>query len=328
MMKPLKSDCEASGMKAPARLYKYRPIDTRTITALISDQLRFSDPTLFNDPMDTNPLIEVDLETGDLERLLVTMARRRHEDELRAAADRLKYQGQKTAEHIVRQALSRASAELRFSELRYLATDPDLPDVGPEAYRRSLRSLLKHEVLALHRQGIASFSIKNNCPLMWSHYGAEHQGICVGYIVPPEIRPNLLKVSYKSDRLVPASLVKRAVSGCEEAESELRKIVFGAKAPCWRYEQEWRMLGERGDQGSVLELADITFGIRCPDAVRHTLVSAFAQRERSIRFFEMREVGAGFELERASIDVEELIRHYPIRAKDIDDIAAMFSAVT
>lgn len=315
-------------MRVPPRLYKYRQVDLRTINVLVCDELRYSDPLAFNDPLDTNPLIEIDLPSEEIENLLALMARKRHEDELTAAASRLKYRGPKTAEHIARQALSAASADLRLKELQYLATDPDLPDVGTQAYLRSLRDLLLREVLALHRHGVVSLSKKNDCPLMWSHYGGEHQGICVGYEVPPEVCRALLKVSYTKPRLVPASLVKRAVFGCEVAQRELRETVFGVKARCWRYEQEWRLLGEKGNQRSVLELADITFGIRCPDAVRHALVSAFATRARPIDFFEMCEVGDAFDLRRVEMDIEELARHYPMRGRDVDDILAAFDDIT
>ena len=34
----------------PSRLYKYREFDTRTLEMLVSDQIYFANPSMFNDP--------------------------------------------------------------------------------------------------------------------------------------------------------------------------------------------------------------------------------------------------------------------------------------
>ena len=41
------------GNGVPKRLYKYRRFDERTLESLIHDMLHFTDPSKFNDPLDT-----------------------------------------------------------------------------------------------------------------------------------------------------------------------------------------------------------------------------------------------------------------------------------
>jgi hypothetical protein len=84
---------------------------------------------------------------------------------------------------------------------------------------------------------------------MWSHYGDQHHGVCIGYSVPSDVGEDLHKVKYGGKRLVDASQVV--------AMLDLRK------AASWRYEQEWRLIGLRGLQDSPLELEEVIFGMRC-----------------------------------------------------------------
>ena len=83
------------------------------------------------------------------------------------------------------------------------------------------------------------------------------------------------------------------------------------KAPSWRYEREWRLLGERGAQVSCLELVDITFGLRCPGALKHALISALTPKRANVKFFEMYEIRGSFKLKRKPVDTEELSVYFP-----------------
>ena len=89
----------------------------------------------------------------------------------------------------------------------------------------------------------------------------------------------------------------------------IHRDVLLRKAPPWRYEREWRLLGNKGVQDSSLELADVTFELRCPEALKHALVSAL--EPRAVKFFEMYEITGTFKLKRKLLDTDELRAYFP-----------------
>ena len=52
--------------QSPRRLYKYRKLDARTLDMLFGDRLYFADPGSFNDPLDTRPSLDVDVDEVEL----------------------------------------------------------------------------------------------------------------------------------------------------------------------------------------------------------------------------------------------------------------------
>jgi hypothetical protein len=108
---------------------------------------------------------------------------------------------------------------------------------------------------------------------------------------------------------VKTSLIARALlENDQDAQNLLDQDVLLRKAPSWRYEREWRLLGDRGVKSSSLELADVTFGLRCPVALKYALVSALevrADRAAAVKFFEMYELPGTFKLKRKLVDTGE-----------------------
>jgi hypothetical protein len=78
------------------------------------------------------------------------------------------------------------------------------------------------------------------------------------------------------------------------ATARLDAKVLLQKAPEWSYEKEWRLIGNVGPQDSPLKLTEVTFGLRCPDAVRHTLLQALNGRSVRVEFYEMRNTWGTF----------------------------------
>ena len=108
------------------------------------------------------------------------------------------------------------------------------------------------------------------------------------------------------------TLIARALLGKEpEAQALLDRDVLLRKAPSWRYEREWRLLSERGVQASCLELVDLTFGLRCPDALKHVFISALTPKRANVKFFEMYEIHGRFKLKRKAVDTAELNVYFP-----------------
>lgn len=303
----------ASQNNTPKQLYKYRPFSARTISLLVEDRVYFADPNSFNDPLDTKPWVIPNLPVPDLEELLARLLERRSLAEMTAAARTIKYRGPKTIEHIARQ--SKRMAERVIAGISHGSHNP-FNEGAPEEMRVAMLGIfIQEELLHRYDKGIFSLAARNNCPLMWSHYGDQHRGICIGYSVPDDARSNVHSVNYGGSRSTAASVIARAIGGEEDAAREMDESVLLRKAGDWRYEKEWRLFGQIGVADAPIELTDIYFGYRCEDTVKHTVVSALLGRDRPVKFYEMRVNQGTFRLRPHKVDVEALDHTYPRRAR-------------
>ena len=69
----------AKTAKAPARLYKYRGFSNLTLEMLVGDTLYYADPSSFNDPLDTRPTLDADVDAPALESMLTRLVEQRAE---------------------------------------------------------------------------------------------------------------------------------------------------------------------------------------------------------------------------------------------------------
>lgn len=298
--------------KIPERLYKYRAFSNRTLDALIADQIFFADPGTFNDPLDTKPTLDPDIDADALAAILAQLVEQRVSAEMNAAAETIRYSGPKTISHIA--AHSRRRAEQVVAEIRYHATNPEYDIEDPA--RLLFGQYVEDELLRRYGKGIFSLAERANCPLMWSHYGDQHRGVCIGYSIPARAAGGLHKISYGGSRLIAASAVAAMLDGDEEARRKVDDAVLTKKAIDWRYEREWRLVGPRGPQDSPLEMEEVVFGMRCSHAVKFAIAKALADRSRPVRFYEIRERHGRFLLGRYTLDIDELSVSLPRRALD------------
>lgn len=301
--------------KIPERLYKYRAFSNRTLDALIADQILFADPGNFNDPLDTRPTLDTDIDADALAAILARLVEQRVSAEMNAAAKTIRYSGPKTISHIATH--SRRRAEQVVAEIRYHATNPEYDIEDPARFL--FGQYVEDELLRRYGKGIVSLAERANCPLMWSHYGDQHKGVCIGYSVPARAARDLRKISYGGSRLIAASAVAAMLDGDEEARRNVDDAVLTKKAIDWRYEREWRLIGPRGPQDSPLEMEEVVFGMRCSHTVKFAIVKALAGRSRPVRFYEIRERHGRFLLGRYSLDIDELSVSPPRRALDVYD---------
>jgi len=301
--------------RIPKRLFKYRAFNDLTLDMIIADNLYYADPRTFNDPLDTRPSLNNDLPAAELERALRQLVEQRVAAEMRAAAKTIKYNGPKTLDHIGR--LSRLQADQVIAEISYNATDPDYEMADPQQFL--LGHYVEKELLQQYEKGIVSLAERANCPLMWSHYGDQHHGVCIGYSVPSDVGEDLHKVKYGGKRLVDASQVIAMLDGDKNARRQVDEAVLLRKAASWRYEQEWRLIGLRGLQDSPLELEEVIFGMRCRVSVKYAVVSALDNRRRGVRFYEMREVRGTFNLKKCPLDDGEMRVYFPRRSRDVHE---------
>lgn len=301
--------------KIPERLYKYRAFSNRTLDALIADQIFFADPGTFNDPLDTRPTLDTDIDADALAAILARLVEQRVRAEMNAAAKTIRYSGPKTVSHIA--ALSRRRAEQVVTEIRYHATNPEYNIDDPARFL--FGQYVEDELLRRYGKGIVSLAERASCPLMWSHYGDQHKGVCIGYSIPVRAAGDLHKISYGGNRLIAASAVAAMLEGDEEARRKVDEAVLTKKAIDWRYEREWRLIGPRGPQDSPLEIEEVVFGMRCSHTVKFAIVRAFEGRRRPVKFYEIREQRGRFLLGKYVLDTEELSVSLPRRALDVTE---------
>jgi hypothetical protein len=309
----------------PKRLYKYRAFDGQTLDMLVSDHVYYADASTFNDPLDTRPTLSVDVAVAELEKMLSHFIEQRTKAEMSAAAKTIKYRGPKTMDHIKRH--SRLEAERFLAEISYYATDPEYD--FHDAQLSLLRHSIEVELLRQYDKGIVSLAERATCPLMWSHYGEQHHGVCIGYSVPERTASDVHKVRYGGSRLVQASKVAHMLAGNDVARDQVDEAVLLRKASSWRYERERRLIGRRGLQNSPLELEEIIFGMRCRESVKYAVVKALEGRDREVKFYEMHEVPNTFRLRKYPLkNDDELFVYFPKRFASIHEAFARAEAET
>ena len=192
----------------PRRFYKYKTFSPQSLELLLADKVYFADPSTFNDP---RPRLEPDLDNDALQTLLVRLAETRLTSTLVAAAKTMKSRGPRTLAHIATTA--RRLAQALVQKIEYDATKPEFGVPVDVATTWLLRHAVEVELFRQYEKGILSLASRYNCPLMWSHYGDQHRGICFGYSVPSGRALELDKVRYGGSRLVRASDVVAMLDG-------------------------------------------------------------------------------------------------------------------
>jgi hypothetical protein len=303
----------AANEERPKHVYKYRAFSHHTLDMLVEDRLYFADPITFNDPLDTKPRLDPDIDNQALERVLELLVVQRVEAELKAAAKTIRYKGPKTLDHIARQ--SQSAFKRRLEDLRYHATNPDITAADP--LQLLLAGEVEAELLRRYNKGIVALGARADCPLMWSHYGDQHNGICIGYSIPDDATVH--RVRYDAAPLVKASLVEAMLDGEADAQGQVDEAVLLRKAPDWKYENEWRLIGDRGAQDNPLELSEVVFGLRCPTAVQFTVFRALEKRQQGLDFSTIYRRSGTFDLVKSPLDTDELCVSLPRRSRDVLD---------
>ena len=296
--------------QTPRRLYKYRKFDARTLDMLLSDHLYYADPGSFNDPLDTRPSLEVDVDESELKEILSILFKRRSNAEMKAAARTLKAKGPRTLDFIESRSSEQASRLIRTIEYEATQWEADSGYVD-----RQLRDRIEDELIRRYDRGIVSLSERADCPLLWSHYGDKHRGICIGYSVRDKVPTKPAQVKYGGSRLVQASRVASMLRGDETAGSRVDDAVLFQKGEEWRYEREWRLIGEKGRQPSPLEWEEIIFGCKFEGIADRALFKTFEGRKPPVEFHKMREVHGAFNLEKHPVNYDEGdFINFPIRS--------------
>jgi hypothetical protein len=128
------------------------------------------------------------------------------------------------------------------------------------------------------------FSLTLEEPLLWSHYGDEHRGICLMYEFPEDFcldRSNQIigvsDITYGENPLtewfidnIPDQIEDDFY---EHFTTELLKKVLIIKAVGWSYEQECRIIREKAGPLSIPKeyLRQVCFGMNIPESDMHLI---------------------------------------------------------
>jgi Protein of unknown function (DUF2971) len=263
----------------PKKLYKYRAFNVFALSALTQASTFYADPRRFNDPLDCDPTIEVDVGLEQLKRIL-----------------------RRQVEHYENrdQAYEELSDYGHMCDSRCLEND--------QAYHKQIIAVSIKHVLAeeMGKKGVFSMAEQWDCPLMWSHYGDEHRGICIEYDTTDFDHPFLQPVNYDAPRSIRTSeLYEWREKMSPEAKKKVFDSYFLTKASQWRYEREWRDVDDRnGAHPTKYKITAVYLGLRCDPAVLVTIVKLL--RNQDIELFEIYPRDDSFGLERRAIETEEV----------------------
>jgi len=215
--------------RLPRFLYKYRsiiPTDKQSVDRLrdilVRSRLWFSSPEDFNDPFDTSIKTIVEGDPGDLRKKLDGI---------------FKAQGMKWA------ARQREVA-------RIMSRPQELPARVQETFKQTIYAM-----------GICSFGGDPRSILMWSHYAANHEGLCLQFEFARDVE-NLvsLEVSYSEEYPV--------LNYLNQGGNEIMPVVL-RKFTGWRYEKERRII--------IPDSARQYFNFR-PEALRGIIIGCRAKQ--------------------------------------------------
>lgn len=132
-----------------------------------------------------------------------------------------------------------------------------------------IRKAFKETLTELsERTGVLCFSRAWHNPVLWSHYGDKHKGVCLGVDIPDE---TVMPVAYEPKRLKIDKT--RDLKKGEIGEGTMHRILT-TKFADWRYEDEVRVfveLEERDtktglyykDFGADISLKEVIIGPKC-----------------------------------------------------------------
>lgn len=306
-------------------LYKYSSLTARTLQQLCLGQIYFADPADFNDPLDCRPSVEADLSVDDLKDVLARLISRRVSKEVFDAMRKLKFKKDSISPR--QELVASKAVESLLQNIEYHATNPEVMD-AEEYLRLSIASEIERELRSAYDQGVLCLSRRHDSPLMWSHYGDQHRGICVELDVSKFSADAIHKVEYGTSRRVTASAIHRWLRDDDtDAKREIDRACLLTKSSEWNYEDEYRLLGQIGVQICVAPVRSITFGLRCDGALQYALIAALGGYDSKLKFFQIATPSAQFVLTRQEVDVTETMVGMP-RINALEDFEPLDGAPT
>ena len=252
----------------PRYLYKYRSLDPhdpdsvlRFRNIVLGSRLWLSSPLDFNDPFDMGA------------RITVAGPRAQKRDRMK---------------ELVQRHSTLPTRKQRRQQAAALAKRP------PSSLIRNVT--VAHE-RAIRETGVCALAGDPRSILMWSHYSANHEGLCLQFDVArdPRVFLRALSVEYSEDYPV--------INWLDNTADQL-KIALLRKYQAWNYEQEHRIIVQQSARSSLpfneSALTATIVGCRASDGVKEQLASILAERSArglpEVRVYEATKHSAKFAL--------------------------------
>lgn len=297
-------------------LYKYRPLNARTWSMLLGEGVYFANPDEFNDPLECAPIVKVDSPVNILQNIywfLRVQALRMTVNDFKGHAKRYGWAPMEVTTAELSKTIS-----LELEELYHSRYDPEYGE--EQSWEECLRLEIEKLLRRSYVKGVFSMAESELCPLMWSHYGDEHRGVCIGYDIPANMKEPPHRVSYTGDRLVSTDDIWRSIGGNKVCQARVDKACLYRKAPQWKYEKEWRFPGAIGIRADFLKIRQIVFGLRCTSRSKYAVVKALSGHCDPIRYNEIAPDPLGFGLNKCKVDTERLIDRYDGHGQTAEEI--------
>lgn len=256
----------------PSILYKYRDDSERTEDILRQKKVWLSCPSQLNDPLECK--------SGQIPSAWkASTIKQLEEGQLLGIVGLPGMPTPKTLFSLSERQTRKWWAKLRklshnekVKAMRKLYSDHGIELSRPELIFDDMRQRLS-------QVGVFSLSESNNNELMWSHYGASHGGIALGFgkIESSKLgdTKHTISVAYVAEKPKFQAGFKNEVAiyaapggGTKSIqrvsfEDEVFRASLSTKTPAWRYELEWRYVEEaHGLFDWPGPLRSITFGLR------------------------------------------------------------------
>jgi len=309
-------------MKKEKIYYRYKAFNTLTIESLCNDEIYFANPSSFNDPLDCSFTIKCDSEDiNEIRQLYSFLFRRRRNSEILLSLKNAKINNEQMRESAIKEADIEVLKKLE--EFAYFATDTENYHqlTKKQAEKHILQSQIKEEIKKHYSRGVACFSSVYTCPVLWSHYGNQHEGICIGYSTNRNPIPIMQTVTYGGSRSINMStLINAFLHNDAKAQSDLDQDILLRKAKEWKYEKESRLIGLHGIQDSPLSLSEITFGLRCSDVVKHIIMKVLNSRDQKVNYYQIQTKPNSYSLNRVKINYAKHEDYVPKTARSAEEI--------
>lgn len=180
---------------APPVFYKFYPIEPWLPNLLSGNSMLFSERNSFNDPFDSRPAFRIS----------------KNKDSARKFMNN----------GFPKKSLPPAKRLIKINQFIEMKKVPTSTGNGPiDALLDSI--------------GILCLTPNWDNQLLWAHYGAHHNGICIGFKSDIDFFRTAQQVSYQEKLPI-------IVRPDDDPNSVLEKALL-TKSKCWEYEEEWRIL--------------------------------------------------------------------------------------
>jgi len=144
--------------------------------------------------------------------------------------------------------------------------------------------------------GIYSMSEACNSLLLWSHYAANHFGLCIEYEIDTDDHDLLVPVIYSSQ------YPKLNLYSFHGDIGKSTVNILRTKSLEWSYEKEWRYISTKHmdcEIGNPFKISGIIFGARMPDADKETIKAVL--NKKKVKYFDSVQSTEQFKVSRVEI---------------------------